>query len=160
MDDQQHTPASTDGSHVGLNVRVLDAAMAHFTKVWGYRWPDVLDWEASYYDADGHEHVDRVRFTMSVDGPPHLELMEASTGIFAARERDIEMHHVARWVDDFAAAETALLEEGYVREAWSTDSEGRVRYAYFVSPSSDLRLELCDKRELENLRRWLAGGSY
>jgi hypothetical protein len=151
---------TTDGTHLGICVADLEASMASFTRMLGYAWADVLEWDTHYLLADGTERVEPVRFTMSSGPAPHLELMEAATGIFSTTRVGTEFHHFARWVDDLPGAEAALLDEGYAREAWGVDTEGRIRYAYYVSPDSDLRLELCDTRELPNLQRWIDGGAY
>lgn len=145
------------GAHLGLRVKDLDEAMARLSRVAGLRWSEVLDWDAPYYK-DGELRTERVRFVMSIDGPPHFELMESRDGIFAT-DADEDFHHYGRWVFDYDAEKQTLLADGYTEELRGEDDEGRVRYAYFVK-EGHVRLELCAMTEHENFERWTSGGTY
>lgn len=102
------TPATAGRPHhVGLVVRDLDAAVQHVSAVYA-RTMVRMPAEPFPCWHEGRPVVVTVPIALSVDGPPHLELLQAVEGTVWTPVAGL--HHVAYAVDD-VSAEAALLEK-------------------------------------------------
>jgi catechol 2,3-dioxygenase-like lactoylglutathione lyase family enzyme len=96
--------------HVGILVADLDAAVDRFSEALGLTFAPVMDGPVELR-GDGGELRLTMRATYSVEGPPHIELIQGQTdGIFslAGGER---LHHLGRWSpsrDELADAHVCL----------------------------------------------------
>src|SRR6266516_1189387 len=87
--------------HVGYVVEDLAAAMAQFSDAIGARWVDHVV-HARYLD-EHKEQVDvDLHTSFSLDGPVHIELIEAAPGTIWELGSGAAMHHVGLWTDDVA----------------------------------------------------------
>src|SRR5437667_12783756 len=99
--------------HFGIRVADLDKAMAEMGGALGVRWATVRDREQAVWTPErGAERVS-LRFTYSVDGPQHLELLEGGPGTPWHGAESPGVHHVGVWVDDVATETRRLVDLGW-----------------------------------------------
>lgn len=111
-------PLGLDMYHVGIVVPDARAAMQQYSEALGFTWSEL---GISTFDVlvDGRRREARVAATYSVQGPPHLEIVEElSGGVWAAGA--LALNHVGMWTDDLADS---------VRQLESGGMPGRVRHA-------------------------------
>lgn len=96
--------------HVGIVVDDLESAVRHFEEIYGVV---VRPFAESGYRCriDGVEHSTVQRLGLSVDGPPHLELLRAVPGSTVWRPAP-GVHHLGFVVDDLPAASEDLTRRG------------------------------------------------
>ena len=82
--------------HVGLVVPDVDEAMDDFSGQFGLGWAPVQERELTIRHL-GRLVTTGLRFTYSVQGPPHLELIGVAPG--SPWEPAGSMHHVGFWAD-------------------------------------------------------------
>lgn len=110
-------PSGLDAYHVGLVVPDVRAAMDQYSEALGFRWSAVGDTTLDVL-VDGRVRQARIAATYSVEGPPHLELVEElSGGVWASGA--LGLQHVGLWTDDLDASAQQLERAGLA---------GRVRH--------------------------------
>jgi hypothetical protein len=81
--------------HVGILVADLEVAIERFSRVLGLRFGPVSDTQTPV--AGETVTVEHIRATYSVDGPPFLELIQASgDGLFSLQNGE-GLHHLGIW---------------------------------------------------------------
>lgn len=145
--------------HVGVRVADLDTAMADLGESLGVTWAAVRESDAQQlWTPERGDGTYRLRYTYSVEGPQHVELLEGEAGSFWDGRSEPGAHHVGVWVDD-VAGETKRLES----RGWSLVASHRpaaVGHGVFtyLQPPSGLIVELVDRRVLPAFEAWWAGG--
>lgn len=131
--------------HVGYTVDELDDAMARFRAALGLTWAPVRT-RARSIELAGRPADVSFRTAYSVDGPPHVELIEAIPDTIWTATPGV--HHVGHWVDDVGAASARLEVAGWELAARvaSDRSPGRWRWAYHHNPAGGY-VELLDAAE-------------
>jgi Glyoxalase/Bleomycin resistance protein/Dioxygenase superfamily len=82
--------------HVGILVADLDEAMERFSQKLGLTFAPVNDMEIDAEDDNG-SFKQKMKATYSVQGPPHIELLEATgDGIFSLKNGE-GVHHLGLW---------------------------------------------------------------
>ena len=89
-----------DVFHVGVVVDDLDAAMTAMGANLGIRWAPVQERTQTVRRGDGEVRREAIRFTYSVDGPPHLELIDSASDALWATTPPGCLHHVGAFADD------------------------------------------------------------
>jgi hypothetical protein len=133
---------------VGILVHDLEAAMDELSRGIGVRWGAIRERER-----DGLTY----RLVFSVEGPPHIELIEGSPGTpWDTVEPRID--HLMWWSDDLAGDTRRLEREGLPLDAG--DPIGGDTWGYFKAEQSGLRIELIDSATRADYRqRWQIGDS-
>jgi hypothetical protein len=129
--------------HVAFVVPDLEEAMSRYHQALGCDWTSIRDRTRPLTTPEGTEDV-RLRVVFSVQGPPHIELIERAPGTLW--DGPETMHHIGYWVDD-VRAESARLAGCGLSWAASMDLAGpgeRWRMAYHRTAVGDGYIELVD----------------
>jgi catechol 2,3-dioxygenase-like lactoylglutathione lyase family enzyme len=103
-------PAGLDLYHVGLVVPELESAMHAYGELFGFEWATVGPPRIQHVVVGGERRDPEIAVTYSMQGPPHLELIEErSGGVWAAES---PLNHVGFWAPDLAEAVTRLTNAG------------------------------------------------
>lgn len=108
--------------HVGYVVEALAPAMEQFGAAIGARWVDHRV-RARYLDAAGDVVDVELHTAFTLDGPVHVELIEATPGSIWALEAGPHLHHVGLWTDDVAGEARRLVESGMPVVAGGLDND-------------------------------------
>jgi catechol 2,3-dioxygenase-like lactoylglutathione lyase family enzyme len=127
--------------HVGLIVDDVEAAAKRLTASGGYQWTKPVEYTLAVTTADGDYEVP-FKFVYSLQAS-HLELVQQVPDTVWAAMPDGAAHHLGYWVDDLAAAASALEEAGYRQEA-RPSGDGLSMFAYYIDPSG-VRIEIVDR---------------
>ncbi|MGH2699684.1 MAG: methylmalonyl-CoA epimerase [Actinomycetota bacterium] len=116
--------------HVALAVADLDAAVAHYSGIWGL--------EVSHRERVADQGVEEVMLAL---GDSHLQLLGAiepdtTVGRFLER-RGEGLHHIAYEVDDLRATLASLEEKGIELIDEEPRPGGRGHMVAFVNPKSN-----------------------
>jgi methylmalonyl-CoA/ethylmalonyl-CoA epimerase len=128
--------------HVAVAVRDLDAAIAHYERIWNV--------EVSHRERVDDQGVEEAMLPL---GDAYLQLLapttEHSTVAKFIERRGEGLHHVAYEVDDLQAALTELKEKGMRLIDETPRPGGRGHHVAFVHPSGNLGLlvELVQRAE-------------
>ena len=101
--------------HTGIRVADLDKAMAELGPSLGVRWAQPREGEQPVWTPEGGAQQIPLRFTYSVEGPQHLELLEGAPGSIWEADGSPGVHHVGVWVDDIVEETGRLLDAGWHR---------------------------------------------
>jgi Glyoxalase/Bleomycin resistance protein/Dioxygenase superfamily len=151
-------PGVQEYFHVGYVVPDLIEAMERLAASAGLTWASARRLPVRLRTAAG-ETATQVNLTYSVQGPPHLELIEERPEtIWASEHRGF--HHLGYWTDRFADDIEALTGAGFDFEAGAVDEHGALsRFAYLREPGTGLRIELRDESRRPATEAWLRGAA-
>ena len=139
--------------HVGIVVPDLGKAMDELGVELGISWPEPQNRREKRFRTEHGTIESDLRFVYSIEGPPHLELIEAQAGTpWEATDSGI-IHHVGFWVDDLAEASEELVNAGAPIEI-TYDTPELQSFAYHLT-SSGLRVELVDVARRPGIEAWL-----
>src|SRR3954466_12435259 len=99
--------------HIGVRVPDLDKAMTELGGSLAVRWATIRDGEQPVWTPERGERSEPLRFTYSVDGPQHLELLEGGPGSPWDAAGAPGAHHLGVWVDDVATETGRLVDAGW-----------------------------------------------
>jgi methylmalonyl-CoA/ethylmalonyl-CoA epimerase len=136
--------------HLAMVVEDLDGSMNRYSEALGLTWADPWTGEIPIL-IDGEKYAPVVAFTLSVEGPPHIELIQ-STDRMAWRS-EAGLHHFGVWVDEVETAIQGLTGTGFTVEVLSPTGD----FAYLRSPDGG-RIELVNAGARPDFARWLGGG--
>jgi catechol 2,3-dioxygenase-like lactoylglutathione lyase family enzyme len=140
--------------HTGVRVTELDEAMAELGPALGVTWAEPRQGEQPLWTPDGGQQTAGLRFTYSVEGPHHVELLEGAPGSVWAAGEGPGVHHSGVWVDDLPAEARSLVAAGWdVVAAQAAPSEGFGVFAY-LAPPSGLLVELVDAAIEPHFQAW------
>lgn len=127
---------------VGIVVENIEAAQAELTAALGVTWTSIAEsqLEGSAY-----------RVCLSVEGPPHLELLEGPPGSPWDATGGSRLDHLGFWVEDLPASRRRLEAAG-LPVAWDGEATGR-EVNYHAAPASGMRLETIHVSYRKRLRR-------
>lgn len=144
--------------HQGIRVPDLDTAMAELGAGLGVTWCEPQVREQAAWLPDVGETTIALRFTYSVEGPQHLELLEGAPGsIWDGRDQP-GMHHLGYWSDDVAAETQMLADQGWSVLLGQRGPEHGYGAFTYVRPPSGLIVELVTTLVRPMFERWFAGG--
>ena len=143
--------------HVGMIVPDVPRAMEELTEVLGVSWGRVQRRENLMETPDGPRSID-VCFAYTIDGPPHLEVIEHRPGtVFGT----LGLHHLGVWTNDAASESARLDAAGWPRETVSLAPEGTWGGGLFHLGLDCVRIEVVDiARSGPRLANYLGGGDY
>ncbi len=131
--------------HIGILVPDLEEGIRRWSAATGYTFSPIARYRTSRYfdhsDITAHFHDARISF--SLEGPPHIELMEA-TGDGTHSLAQLGIHHLGfRGVEDPAREVAELAELGIGYDGISLDEHGRTLLLFTEPAALDgIRLEL------------------
>lgn len=136
--------------HFALVTDDIEKSMDVYSGALGLTW--AKPWTGTIPIVTGNEsHVASVSFTLSVQGPPHLELIRSDTpSVWRPGEG---LHHFGVWVDDFELSVGGLTSQGFAIEVMSPTAD----FTYLRTPDG-ARIELVDVKSKPAFDRWLGGG--
>jgi hypothetical protein len=151
------SPIQWPAYHVATVTDDLPRSQAQLSRTLEVSWGRTISHRIRFATASGIVVVD-LALAYSIDGPPHLELIQRRPG---SPYETTGLHHTGHWVDDVAEASAALEASGWPRECVPVDDADRwIGGAYHRSPDG-LRIELVSAPASgPKLRRYLAGGPY
>jgi hypothetical protein len=146
--------------HTGIAVRDLGSAMESVGAALGLTWatPQLRRvsavWSGQPFDAE-------VMVAWSIEGPPHIELVQGGPATpWELTDDDVRLHHVAYWSGDLAADVARLSGAGYALELTGRGAAGAPSSFAYVKDPHGLRIELMDRAEMKAaFDAWLAGGA-
>lgn len=123
--------------HIGVLVQDVEAAMEELTRALGLSWSAVR--EVSF---DGR----RLRTTLSIEGPPHLELLEGDAGGPWDASQGPRLDHIAYYTSDLAGDSRDLAEHGAPVDEQVADALRTTGHpvAYHRLTHAGMRVELAD----------------
>ena len=152
---------ATNLFHVGVLVPDLDEATARFTEVLGLTFKDPAVAHVDRFEQMSRMEQLDLRITWSVEGPPHLELLESqdNDGLYGrAREG---LHHIGLWEPDPETLIERLLGLGLKKEATQYMPDDRI-LATYTEPNElyGTRLEFIEAGRRPGMEAWLAGEEW
>ena len=146
--------------HTGLVVDDLDAAMQLLTDLAGIRWavPRVVSGELQTPEGPRFRET---RYTYSVDGPHHIELIEqVDSTAWQVAPGGRRVHHLGFYADDFEAGVRALEDRGLATTFRGLDEHGNpAGLSFHRHEPSGFWFELIDGRARASMAAWWAAGS-
>ena len=144
--------------HWAYVVEDVGAAMASFTGAFGLRWATVLRGPRGRirHRQLGDLENDTV-IAFSIDGPPHIELVERRPGTLWDLP-GTGMHHAGMWVDDVVWQSERLAALGMPLVAHGLDAQGRMARTAFHETDTGALVELLDRSLRPAFETWMAGG--
>ena len=144
--------------HVGYVVPDLAKAMAQFTDAIGARWVDHVV-HPRYRDAAGRVVEVDLHTSFTLDGPVHIELIEAAPGTIWELGAGPQIHHVGLWTDDVAAEAERLVRSGLPVVAGGLDDadEGVPGFFSYHDNPQGGKLELVHIDMQQGMHDWMRG---
>ncbi len=135
--------------HVGMGVEDLEAAIADLERL-GMRFTPIQTRNKRMLGPDGPFDAE-LRFVYSIDGPPHIELVDAPRGSGLAPT----VWHLGYWVKDLPAAIRQMTDEGATVTLRYDGPEDEPSGFTYVTLESGVTIELVDETRREGLRQLL-----
>jgi hypothetical protein len=145
--------------HVGAVVEHLETAMEIASRDLGVTWAPVQEGAPVVRTGAGEVVAEQLRFTYSVEGTPHLELIESRDARLWRPGPPGGLHHLGAFVEDLAAESARVIARGMGLEFGGGADERLEGFAYFLAPAG-IRIELLDGRRRPDFERWLGGGEF
>lgn len=150
-------PVDLELFHVGFVVADIHQARHAYGQAFGYRWSPVVDRHLDLL-VDGERRRAELRLAYSLQGPPHVELIEEVSGDLWG-PRFLGIDHVGYWATSFGAAVEHLHAHGFPAVVRNLDPEGTpTRFTYHRTPSGRW-MEVVDRAAQPEIARWLAAGT-
>jgi hypothetical protein len=121
---------------VGILVPDIEAARGELTRALGVSWEPVREVALG-------AHSIKVAFT--IEGPPHLELIEGSPGSAWDATDGPRIDHIGSWTDDIERDKHLLVERGLPVDLDGA-SLGSPYFVYHSAKTSGLRFELISSK--------------
>lgn len=145
--------------HHGVRVADLDRAMADMGTELGLEWCSVQESVQTIWTPDEGTQNVPLRFTYSLQGPIHLELLQGAPGSLWDGREEPGLHHIGLWCDDVRRATEQAVDRGWtVVMAQAPPEKGYGAFVY-LRPPSGLIVELVWIGLQPMFERWFAGGS-
>jgi hypothetical protein len=140
--------------HIGLTVPDVRAAMEQYSAALGFTWARIRE-SAPEVIADGERRRAEIAVTYSMEGPPHLELIQERSGSLWGAE-GFALTHVGFWAEDLTAARRALDESGLVARVHDAGPAGRPARFSYHGFGGGLWIELVHTSFKQDLAGWIA----
>jgi lactoylglutathione lyase len=142
--------------HVGYVVEDLVAAMAQFTDTIGARWVDHFV-DVRYRDHEGATVEVNLHTSFSLDGPTHIELIEAAPDTIWQLGNGPSLHHIGLWTDDIPAEAERLMRTGMPAVASGFGPDNTTDTGYFSYHANPLgaKVELVDIAKQQGMHDWM-----
>ncbi|MCW2529086.1 MAG: hypothetical protein JWM76_3946 [Pseudonocardiales bacterium] len=142
--------------HVGYVVENLDDAMAQFTETIGARWVDHFV-QVRYRSATDSIVDVELHTSFTLDGPTHIELIEAAPNTIWQLGPGPSIHHVGLWTDDIPAEAERLVRTGMPAVASGinlTDESSPGYFSYHDNPLGG-KVELVSITMQQGMHDWI-----
>ena len=140
--------------HTGVRVRDVGQAMNDLGPALGVTWAVPRQVEQPVWTLENGASAVALRFTYSVEGPQHVELVQGEPGTIWDAGDAPGVHHVGVWVDDLPAEAARLVSAGWQLMAAERELEaGLGRFAY-LAPPAGLIVELVDSAVRPHFEAW------
>lgn len=136
--------------HIGVVADDIDKAMAEMSTNLGLSWKGGKPREMDLV-IDGEERRVEMRIAHSVQGPPHVELIQSVPNSPWASPKSPGVHHLCYWSDNSADVCAHLAASGNKR-VLGTDGAAS---GYFLSPSG-MYIEVIPRELRDHLAGWLS----
>ena len=144
--------------HIGVRVPDLGVAMAELGTQLGLQWAKPQELNQRVWSPTSGDMTVALRYTYSMQGPQHLELLEGPPGSIWHGEDRTGAHHLGIWVDDVVAETSRLIAAGWTLElAQRPPEKGFGAFSYVRSPDGVL-IEPVLAAMQPMFERWWAGG--
>ena len=144
--------------HYGIRVPDIEATMADMSAGLGVSWCQLQERNQPVWTPDKGAHTVELRFTYSMDGPMHIELLQGASGRIWNGDDRTGMHHTGIWCDSVAESTEQMIGAGWTLLAASLPPEqGYGAFAYVQSPDG-LIVEPVTSAAKPMFDRWFAGG--
>jgi catechol 2,3-dioxygenase-like lactoylglutathione lyase family enzyme len=146
--------------HVGYVVENLNDAMGQFSEAIGARFVDHFV-TTRYRDASNSIVTVELHTSFSLDGPTHIELIEAKPGSIWDIGSGPGLHHIGLWTDDVPAEAARLVRAGLTAVASSMDPDDESSPGYFSyhrNPQGNM-IELVDINKQQGMRDWIGASA-
>lgn len=147
--------------HVGFLVHDLDAAMDRFGEAFGVHWTPRTTTASQFWEPDRGVVEVELDIVYSVEGPPHIELLEATgDGLYSARHGE-GFHHIGAWDPTPRQWSGESEAEAFGSVGTRFDVTGEIVVSY-LDPSRlhGVMLEMVDERRRPMMERWLKGDPF
>lgn len=129
--------------HTGIVVPDLDAAMARFTGLAGYRWIKPMCFTLPFRTATGTRELTS-NFVYSVQSP-YLELIQETPGTPWVAAPGNAIHHLGYFTDNLDETAASLEENGFSLEMTGDVPGSKLSmFAYYVDAGAT-RIEIVDR---------------
>lgn len=135
--------------HIGVVADDIEKAMAEMSRSMGLTWKGGRSTTMDLVIDGEHRQID-MRIAHAVEGPPHIELIEARPGTPWSPPHGTGVHHVCYWSDNAAATCAALEQSGHRRILGPAGSAG----GYFLSPAGMI-IEIISAELHDHLSGWI-----
>lgn len=155
------SPAEMTMFHTGVIVDDLDAAMALWSASFGFCWAPPKSAATPMRCPTGVVNRE-VRFSYSLEGPHHVELLEQIDATpYLAVTGDRHIHHVGYYTRHLAEQAARLENLGFVAELSGVGPDGGVhRAVYLRNPlQPGLWIELVDDSVATDIDAWMAAAA-
>lgn len=144
--------------HFGVVVQDIEASMQDLGARLQLTWAPLQRREQLVRTGDGEPVAEHIAFTYSVQGTPHLELIESEEQRMWVPCPSGQLHHLGVFAEDVPAESARLAEQGARLEFGGGHSGTPAGFAYHLLPGG-LRLEIVEAGRREQFAAWMAGGS-
>jgi catechol 2,3-dioxygenase-like lactoylglutathione lyase family enzyme len=145
--------------HIGILVVDLEAAVDRFSSAMGLSFRPVRTTSIDHIE-DPEDHPGAHRGTYSYEGPPYIELLEATTDSrLWSPDQGEGIHHIGLWApEDLDSFQDTLEARGFPGDVRLRGPEGDLM-AWFNKPASlhGTRLEVISPTYQPGVEAWLMG---
>lgn len=146
---------ATDQYHIGIVADDPTAVMDDLSTLFGYEWAEQIGGSVEVELPGGLATID-LRAWYSTTAP-QLEVVQSIPGTVWIPAAGSGVHHIGYWVDDVAAASTALVDAGYTLEVKGLRADGSTPWAYLRGPEGP-RVELVSTQMRPVMDAYFANG--
>jgi catechol 2,3-dioxygenase-like lactoylglutathione lyase family enzyme len=144
--------------HVGVLVDDLEASIQRYERL-GFTFMDPMTVHVDHLeDEDGGRKEIDLTVVFSHQGPPHLELLQATgDGIYGSQYAG-GLHHLAVLDENPAARRDELVSRGFRATAAQYRADGSM-VVWYIDPADldGVRIELLDAAVQDTILSWAAG---
>ena len=148
----------TGAFHVGVRVVDLDEAMSDLGPSMGLEWCRPQERDQRLWTPEGGAITTPLRFTYSMAGPVHVELLQGEAGTVWDAGAGVGLHHTGVWTEDIKGDTDGLIGAGWTMIGAQLPPEGGYGAMTYVRSPTGFVLELVDVAVRPMFERWWAGG--
>jgi hypothetical protein len=148
--------------HVGILVPNLDEAMEKFSEVFKVTWTERGTAHADFWERDrGGSHPLTLDVAYTREGPPHIELLEATGDGLYGHQHVGGLHHIGGWEPDCTGRQRELEEAGYPAVGTQYNPNKEIIVSYFDPKALyGIMFEILDEGRKPALEEWFKGGPF
>jgi catechol 2,3-dioxygenase-like lactoylglutathione lyase family enzyme len=143
--------------HVGILVPDLKAAMERFSTVLGLDFADPAEVRVDQLEQPWGSAPFDVLLSYSVQGPPHIELLEATGDGVYGLHSGVGLHHIGAWTADADASIESLVAKGMRAEAIFRGADETLGAFFDPGPLAGVRYEVSPLSIKPEWAAWIRG---